>query len=382
MELQTHPPRRGHSVLLVNLPPSAAASLTHRLRRAGHVVDHAADTGSAIDRLQRKGADLVMASIHRVNTVDAGLAAHLRALYPGLPLVLVGDPLTPDYAATCLNDGAAGIIPDPEDEATVLHLVRSCLFTSQTMQRGWSRLIQERQRTRSTQRTELSFDQMLGQVHLRFQPVIRASTGEVAGYDVIPRVDAAGAACASLRELAIQLGREVDFDERISSLIRIEFEDRSSWHDLFTGLNPQRLLHGETGTEDDRLWPFATRLVLCVDDLPESTDEHRLQRAVDRARRAGYRLSIGALDASRQTLQRMRLLSPEFYRVGPEVLAGCTTDPRRRMFLEALVRMAHAEGATVLAQGLADQQTRDVAVECGCDFIQGDLLGAQRSDYE
>lgn len=114
------------SVLIVDADDPADNNVEARLRRAGHCVIRASSTTNAIQLLEHRAIDLVLAGRH----IDKSLKAWLLDRVSHTPLILVGE-ATPDIVAAidaatfglrdCLDFNAHGIEERPPHLSSVPH---------------------------------------------------------------------------------------------------------------------------------------------------------------------------------------------------------------------------------------------------------------------
>ena len=166
------------------------------------------------------------------------------------------------------------------------------------------------------------------------------------------------------------------------SLLAGQFEDKPQWRTFFINIHIDELERGLLGTDADPLLPFGSRIVLEFSQADEIPDGPEVQASLARVRAAGFRVAVGDIAATTSTLMRMRTLVPDLYKIGGVVVRGCDRDERKRRFITEIVEMAHAEGALVVAQGIERPEEHRVAVELGCDMVQGFLLGIPRSVFD
>ena len=84
-------PKTGGSgtVLLVEDNPDVATVSTSLLEQLGYTVRRVADAEAALREIERDGIDLVFSDIVMPGKMDGlGLARHLKAIRPGLPILL------------------------------------------------------------------------------------------------------------------------------------------------------------------------------------------------------------------------------------------------------------------------------------------------------
>lgn len=369
-------------VLVLDPQATLARQVSVALADEPVVIEPAASAEDIADRLERDSYDaVVIEAATRPARVD--LPSLLRVRHPTVPLILVGEPWSVQVALRWVGDGAVAIIRRPDDPRQVRQawLRARDLHSRRVVARD--RMMQEYVRTRHREALDRVFDQALSNLYLIFQPIIRASNGAVVGYEALVRTTGhrfVGA--APMVDLALDLGREIDLDDRVRALVSGEFEEKANWHTLFVNMDPGELTRGVLGSDKDPLWPFATRIVVEFGRELPSMDGPEVQATLERMRSAGYRIAAGDISIRNDALVRMRVLEPDIYKLGVEVVRECHRDPRRQRFIAEFVALAHDEGAMVVAQGIEQAEERQAVVELGCDLVQGFLLGMPRPGLE
>ncbi|MCK6504816.1 EAL domain-containing protein [Myxococcota bacterium] len=371
-------PREARRVLVLDPRACLAGPFSQALSDEGVAVEATQTAEDAADRLDRGSYDAVVVElVGRPGRVD--LPGLLRVRHPTVPLILVGEPWSVHVALRWVGDGAVAIVRRPEDPRQVLQawLRARDLRARRVVARD--RMMQEYVRTRHREALDRVFDQALAHLYLIFQPIIRASNGAVIGYEALVRTTGRRfVGAAPVVDLALSLAREIDLDDRVRALVSGEFEEKANWHTLFVNLDPGELTRGLLGSDKDPLWPFATRIVVEFGRELPAMDGPVVQATLERMRAAGYRIAAGDISIHNDSLVRMRVLEPDIYKLGVEVVRDCHRDPRRQRFIAEFVALAHDEGALVVAQGIEQAEERQAVVELGCDLVQGFLLGMPR----
>ncbi len=88
----------------------------------------------------------------------------------------------------------------------------------------------------------------------------------------------------------------------------------------------------------------------------------------------GVRLAIDDFGQGYSSLGYLRHLPAGILKVDQSFVAA-TDDPRSRVLLEAITRMAHQLGMRAVAEGVEDEAMLGAVLQAGCDFGQGWLFG-------
>jgi len=114
------------------------------------------------------------------------------------------------------------------------------------------------------------------------------------------------------------------------------------------------------------------RLLVC--EFTESVameDVFATQRVIEQLQALGVQLSIDDFGTGHSTLAMLRHLRVHELKIDRLFVRDVAQDPKARNLLEAMVRMAHALGMVVVAEGVETQAQRDTLVALGCDALQG-----------
>ncbi|MDF0604682.1 EAL domain-containing protein [Neisseriaceae bacterium TC5R-5] len=88
----------------------------------------------------------------------------------------------------------------------------------------------------------------------------------------------------------------------------------------------------------------------------------------------GFLIAIDNFNVSHSNLERICQLEPNLVKFNRQLLRSAVTQPRSRKLLHKLVRLTHDIGALVVEEGIETAAEVLVALESGCDLIQGNLV--------
>lgn len=131
----------------------------------------------------------------------------------------------------------------------------------------------------------------------------------------------------------------------------------------------------ESGLRPDQLELEITESVL-MDDSPETGDT--LRKLCD----LGVRLSIDDFGTGYSSLGYLQRYPFDTLKIDRSFVVGAMADPNAARLVETIVTMAHSLGLETVGEGVETSAQLDFMRECGCDLIQGFLLGRPMSPQD
>ena len=126
----------------------------------------------------------------------------------------------------------------------------------------------------------------------------------------------------------------------------------------------------------DRYGLEPSSLVLEVTERALDADLPRVTRTIARLRELGVRLAIDDFGSGYSSLASLRRHPVQQVKLDRSLVTGAGEDPAGAAIVRGAVEMAHAVGATVVAEGVETAREWDFVVASGCDVAQGYLIGA------
>lgn len=112
-------------------------------------------------------------------------------------------------------------------------------------------------------------------------------------------------------------------------------------------------------------------LMLEVTETEVMREPERVAQALPRLREHGVRISLDDFGAGHSSLVNLRRLGPDELKIDRSFVQALLTSGSDRAIVRATIELGHELGATVAAEGIEDQATRDWLAEAGCDIGQG-----------
>jgi diguanylate cyclase (GGDEF)-like protein len=108
-------------------------------------------------------------------------------------------------------------------------------------------------------------------------------------------------------------------------------------------------------------------------------DTRATQAAFKGLGRAGVHLSIDDFGTGYSSLAYLRQLPAEEVKIDRSFVQDVATSADARAIVDAVVRLTHALGKKVVAEGVENEQQREILLQLGCDELQGFLFAKPMS---
>lgn len=108
-------------------------------------------------------------------------------------------------------------------------------------------------------------------------------------------------------------------------------------------------------------------------------DLARLAAALPRLRALGIRSAIDDFGIGYSGLSQLRALPVDVIKIDRSLVAGVAVDERAQTILRSVVGLAGELGIAVTAEGVESEEDVRALDELGCEYAQGNLLGAPMS---
>lgn len=219
-------------------------------------------------------------------------------------------------------------------------------------------------------------DSMLLDSH--FQPIYSLAHRRTVGMEALLRATEAGQALSPLQvyERYIRRDDRVALDLAVCEAHCRRFADmpqpQPRW--LFLNVDAMTLSDSKQACELGRIIGEAgiapQSVVLEVLEQAIELDA-RLIEGVATLREQGCLLAIDDFGVGHSNLDRVCSLEPDFVKFDRNLLRSAVTQQRTRNLLSRLVRLMHEIGALVVVEGVETDSDVVVALDSGCDLVQG-----------
>ncbi len=208
---------------------------------------------------------------------------------------------------------------------------------------------------------------------MEYQPIVRASTGELLGREALLRVQQPLLARPRLvLNAAERLHRVHDVGRAVRDLVAQDAERAAAGGPLFfVNLHSEDLQDPALYSPKSRLSAVASRTVLELTERGSFESVADLPERLQRLRGLGFRIALDDLG----TGSVGRSLDPEFIKLDISLVRGIQRDASRQKIVRAMVVVCHDLGKQLIAEGVETIEEQTMLREFGCDFLQGYLLG-------
>ena len=218
-----------------------------------------------------------------------------------------------------------------------------------------------------------------GNLILNYQPIVDAMTGALLGFEALLRWQTRFGEQVpppQVFDIAAQAGLVEALDFWV---LQEACADTASWiraqPNLVTNVNISGGLLGSPNCVSavrDVLQECGTAPHnLCIEVMEELILDQPTSENLFALRGLGVRLAIDDFGTGRSNLARVLELMVDSVKLDRSFFAGRPLDGTAVDFLSSVVRMSHQRGATVIAEGVANELDAALARRLGCDACQG-----------
>jgi diguanylate cyclase (GGDEF)-like protein len=214
-----------------------------------------------------------------------------------------------------------------------------------------------------------------------YQPIVSLSDGAVTGFEALARwstsegnIDPAEfIATAEAAGLLDRLGRRLIqqalvFQQQLPAHMR-----------LFINMSPSQIAaDGIVEWFDHVLLETSSDPRRVVIEITENAAlaDYRLGHRLSAFRERGITVALDDFGAGHSSLSSLRTLPLDMIKLDRSFLDSTVDDPRAEALARMVCDLGHALGIDIVAEGIEDEDQRRFAVDMGCQYGQGIMLGA------
>ena len=215
---------------------------------------------------------------------------------------------------------------------------------------------------------------------LHFQPVVALGDGHIHCYEALLRWPHAEQGMLRPASFMYALA-DAGLCTAISDWALDQIQIRRPTPEAVISINlSARLLHDEAFAkrllerlDQRRLIPEHLILEITEDTL--ETDLRVAARVLHELKRRGVRSALDDFGTGQASLSHLRRFPFDYIKIDQSFVAGIGKVPNDEKLIQAIIRLAHALGMKVVAEGVETEAQRDFLRGEDCDYIQGYLVG-------
>jgi len=216
---------------------------------------------------------------------------------------------------------------------------------------------------------------------VRYQPILRAGSRQLRGFEALVRWQPAGSGeisparfipLAEVTGLIVPIGRYV---------LRAALREAATWpDDLIVSVNlSARQLQDVALVDDVRLALRETgmpagRLELEITETAAMQDEERSVRRLAELKQLGISIAVDDFGTGYSSLGYLQRFPIDLLKIDHSFVKELGTSARERSFVAAIVEMAHTLGLETVAEGVETEEQLALLQSLGCDLAQGYLF--------
>jgi len=314
-------------------------------------------------------------------SAENGISIVRRAFGP--PFLIEGEPL---HVAASIGASAVRADLDPEQ------LVREAQVAMQHSRRTGGGSVEQLDGARSPEgpdplRLEAELRQAieLDQFSLHYQPLFRASDGEIEAFEALLRWEHPERGLVGPDQfipVLEQSGLIIEVGARVVEAACIQ---TAMWAEAGLGqyrvaVNVsahQLLVPGFLETVRAALSESGLEPALLELEITETTAMEQVEfvaEVLDELHWLGVRLALDDFGQGYSSLARLQRLPMSTVKIDRDFIPGIATSPTRRSVVAGIIGLSYALELTVVAEGVEADEELQVLRELGCDLIQGYLL--------
>ena len=345
------------------------------------VVRRIADTVRDSDVVGRLAGDEFVVVCDRIERLDAERIAHRVVGELTYPFVVDDNEVVVSGSVGLAMDTPGG------DAASLLAEADQAMYHAKQNGRSCVRVYDDSLRVATQQRLRLESSLRTAvrshELTVAYQPQVTMADATIVGFELLARWSLDGEPVPP--DVFVPMAEELGLIHELGAhVLDIAAESVRAWAgavaDLRLSVNVSgrqiqsrgfvdqlvRLVH-TSGIDPARLTLEVTESVLLDDPDASITTLHRL-------REIGFRLAVDDFGTGYSSLSYLRQLPVNEVKIDRTFVADVAS-AQGRAIVESVIRMCHALGAYVVAEGVETRAQATVLREMGCDLAQGWLFG-------
>ncbi|KQX68832.1 bifunctional diguanylate cyclase/phosphodiesterase [Angustibacter sp. Root456] len=218
------------------------------------------------------------------------------------------------------------------------------------------------------------------QLHVRYQPVIRATGHELAGFEALLRWEHPERGLLLPAEF-IPIAERTSLIHALTRWVLLTaVRDASRWRaqgleaSIAVNISPVSLEFGLLGIVEEVLalhrWP-AELLVLEITESAVTDNPETARAVVEALRDRGIQVSVDDFGAGYTSLSQLRGLPVHQLKIDRQFITALERSPNDDAVVTSIIELGHRLGLTIVAEGVETEATASRLSEMDCDDLQG-----------
>jgi EAL domain-containing protein (putative c-di-GMP-specific phosphodiesterase class I) len=365
------------AILIVDDDDDVRKAICRIVVSLGFEAVEADDGKRAVEILGQREIDVIVSDIEMPGMDGMALLRHVARDSADIPVILVTGNPTLDTAMAAVGQGAFEYVEKPFDVARLKGLLkRAAHLRKMAHLRRHALAISGLPggRAEDLEQLDTSYGEVLEQLWMAYQPIVRSTDGSVFAYEALmrspvkalPHPGAVLHAAEYLGRLP-ELGRVVR--DRAPQPMGQVPEAK-----LFINLHAEDLLDEALYDGGAVLAQLGSRVVVEITERADLDRVRDLSGQVERLRRMGFAIAIDDLGSGYAGLTSFVSLRPEFVKLDMSLVRDVDGDPLRGRLIGSMVEACRDLEIGVIAEGVETQSERDKLIELGVELLQGYLF--------
>ena len=288
------------------------------------------------------------------------------------------------------------VFPDDGDDAeTLIRNADAAMYAAKELGRANYQFFTAQMNQAASRRLALESDlrRALGKDELRvhYQRIVEAQGGRVAGHEALVRWQHPERGLVMPLEF-IQLAEDTGLILRIGEWVLREAcrwavrNAKNAGHDeqVSVNLSPRQFNDpklAETvarALADSGLAPSRLELEITESTAMQHTDA--TLATLEKLKALGVSISIDDFGTGYSSLAYLRRFPVDKLKIDRSFVAEAPADKEQVAIISAIVALSHALQIKVVAEGVETEAQREFLARCGCDYLQGYLVGKPEAD--
>lgn len=363
-------------VLLVDDDPAVRSSFERACRRLGFDVEVAENGRAALERLDARRFDLIIADVAMPGLSGVDLLRAIRATDIHVPVALMTAAPQLDSAMEAVEYGAFRYLVKPveidelartlERAVTAPRVARPPRATNLTPENPVLKLV-------NSKSLEHRFQRALEGLWIAFQPIVSWSEKKVLAYEALVRSDEPSLATPlPLLDAAQRLDRTDELGRAIRSSVADLAPFAPDGVLLYVNVNATDLNDAQLLDPSAPLSLIADRVVLEITERMALDDVVDLEARRNQLAAMGFRIAVDDLGAGYAGLSSFEMLQPDVVKLDMSLIRDVDTCPRKRCVVESMISLCTQQlGAQVVCEGVETMTELEALVELRADALQG-----------